>query len=153
MPQNYVPPLFLLCEENKFSLSISQAFSYYLPNRLLADPAFSKSMSVASETSLVACVPCFTRPLCKRVWAGAPMAKYHRLGGLRSINLFSYSLESSTSKIKVLAGVLKFKFKVFFWGISPWLADSHFLTVSSHGLFLCVVRVLISSYDKDTSYQ
>lgn len=93
------------------------------------------------------------KTLCKRTWARAAVTKYHIFGGLNSINLFPYSFGDQHFKAEVWAGVFQWKLKVFFWDTSPWLADSHILTVSSHGLFLCGVCVLISSYHKDASYR
>lgn len=51
--------------------------------------------------------------------------KYHRLGGLNNRNLFLTVLKVGRSKIEV---------PVEFWcWLSPWLANGHFLAVSSHG--------------------
>ena len=49
--------------------------------------------------------------------------KYHRLGGLNNRNLFLIVLKAGRSKIEV----------EFWCRLSPWLANGHFLAVSSHG--------------------
>ena len=80
------------------------------------------------------------------MFARAAIMKYYRLDGLNNRYLFSHSSGGWKSKIKVLA------YLIFSWGLPPWIADGHILTVSSRGHTLVHVCVLISSSCKNTSH-
>lgn len=53
------------------------------------------------------------------------MTPYHRQGGLNNRHLFLAVLEAWQAKIKVQPGWIR--------GGSSWTADSHLLTLDSHG--------------------
>ena len=58
--------------------------------------------------------------------ACADITKYHRLGGLHNRNLFSHSSGGwDTHRDASQSG--------FWWSLSSWLANGHFLAMSSHG--------------------
>lgn len=64
--------------------------------------------------------------------------KFHRLGGLNMVNLFSHSPGGRF---------------VFSWNLNPWLAGGHLLTISSHNRSsVCISYVPISSSYKVTSH-
>ena len=77
--------------------------------------------------------------------AGAAITKDHRQGYLNKKTYFPMVLEVGKSPDQGVSRV------GFSWGLSPWFAGSHLLTVSLHGLPSGCLCVLTSSPYGDTS--